>query len=178
MRRTTLCVALLTMSVAGLAGQAPAPPKPGPEHQRLGAFVGNWTFVGEMKAGPMGPGGKMTGSDRIQWIANNFAVERRFDGKGPMGTISGLEIITYDTTKKIHSFSYVDSTGAIGSGTATISGSTWTFNGMASTGGQTLHDRCRLTFGTGNTTLKIACEASQDGKKWAPSFDGTATKAK
>ena len=94
MRRTTLCVALLTMSVAGLAGQAPAPPKPGPEHQRLGAFVGNWTFVGEMKAGPMGPGGKMTGADRIQWFADNLAIERRFDGKGPMGSINGLEIIS------------------------------------------------------------------------------------
>ena len=49
---------------------------------------------------------------------------------------------------------------------------------MARTGGQTLHDRCRLAFGAGDTTLKISCEASVDGKKWVPSFDGTATKGK
>ena len=178
MRRPTLCAALLTICVAGLASQAPPSPKPGPEHQRLAAFVGNWTFVGDMKAGPMGPGGKMTGSDRIQWLANSFAIERRFEGKGPMGSINGLEIITYDRTKKTYTFNYVDSLGAVGSGTVAVSGDTWIFTGAASTAGQTMQERCRLTFGTGNTTLKVACEASGDGKKWAPSFDGTATKGK
>ena len=51
----TFCIGLLGASFA--SAQEPAAPKPGPEYQRLGYFVGNWTTVGEMKPGEMGPGG-------------------------------------------------------------------------------------------------------------------------
>ena len=178
MTRTASCIALLSICTTLLAAQTPAAPKPGAEHQKLSAFVGNWTFAGEMKAGPMGPGGKIKGSDRIQWIANNFAVERRFDGTGPMGAISGLEVIAFDSAKKVHTFTYVDSTGSVGGGTATNNGSVWTFRGSSTMGGQTMQDRCTLTFGAGNATLKVACEMSADGKAWAPSIEGTATRVK
>ena len=33
-------------------------------------------------------------------------------------------------------------------------------------------------FGAGSTTLTIKCEMSADGKTWAPSFEGVATKKK
>lgn len=36
--------------------------------------------------------------------------------------------------------------------------------------------RCTLVFGTGNTTLTVKCEGSTDGKSWAPTFEGKATK--
>jgi hypothetical protein len=45
-------------------------------------------------------------------------------------------------------------------------------------GGQALQERCTLTFGAGNATLKIACESSADGKTWAVSVEGTTTKVK
>jgi hypothetical protein len=169
---------MLTFCAIGVSGQTPSAPKPGAEHQRLAPFVGTWTFAGEMKAGPMGPGGKLTGTDRIQWVAGGFAVERTFQGQGPMGAISGLEVFAYDSVKKVHTFHIVDSAGGVGSGTATNSGNVWTFTGTGSMGGKTVQDRCTLTFGAGNTTLKIACEMSGDGKSWAPSIDGMATKAK
>jgi hypothetical protein len=169
---------MVTACAIGLASQAPPAPKPGPEHQRLAPFVGIWTFAGELKAGPMGPGGKMTGTDRLQWIAGGFAIERRFEGNGPMGAMSGLEVIAYDSVKKVYTFNVVDSTGGVGSGTGTNNGSTWTFNGSGSMGGKPMQDRCTLTFGAGNATLKIACEMSSDGKSWAPSFEGVATKSK
>ena len=177
MTRTGMSAAMVVMCGAVLCAQAPAAPKPGPEHQALSAFVGNWTSVGEMKPGPMGPGGKMTGSDRIQWTPGNFAVERRFEGKGPMGAISGLEIIAYDTAKKTYTYQYVDSTGAVGGGTVTAKGNgVWNFSGSGSIGGQTMQERCLLTFGTANNMLKISCEMMNQGK-WAPMFEGTATKS-
>jgi hypothetical protein len=178
MIRTAIGAVMFSICVTILAGQTPPVPKPGPEHQRLGAFVGNWTFTGEMKPGPMGPGGKMTGSDRIEWIAGNFAIERRFDGKGPMGAMNGLEVIAYDSAKKTYTYQYVDSTGAVGGGTATNNGNVWTFTGNGSMGGKSMQERCNLTFGAGNNTLKIACEMAGDGKAFAPMFEGTATKAK
>jgi hypothetical protein len=178
MTRTSIGLVMVSAFVVAVAGQTPPMPKPGAEHQRLGAFVGNWTSTGEMKPGPMGPGGKMTGSDRIQWLPGNFAIERRFEGKGPMGTMSGLEVIAYDSAKKAYTYSYVDSTGAVGGGTATPSGNAWTFAGSGSMGGKTMQERCTLTFGAGNSTLKIACDASGDGKSFAPMYEGTATKTK
>jgi hypothetical protein len=42
--------------------QAPAP-QPDPEVKKLQALVGHWTFKGEYKAGPLGPGG----SSEIMW---------------------------------------------------------------------------------------------------------------
>jgi hypothetical protein len=178
MKRFAIVIAVFSMSAGVLVQQKPEMPKPGPEHQRLGTFVGNWTFEGEMKPGPMGPGGKMTGTDRVQWVGGNFFVERRFEGKGPMGTISGVEILGYDPAKKVYTYHVFDSFGTMGSGTMTLSGSTWTAAGTSSTGGKVMHDRCKLAFGAGSTTLTFTCDMSSDGKTWTPSFEGKATKGK
>ena len=176
MKRTlaaAMAVALCTVA------SAQAPPKPGPEHQKLAPFVGNWTFAGEMKPGPMGPGGKMTGTDRIAWLPGGFFIERRFDGKSPMGDMHGLEIMGYDSVKKAYTYNFFDSMGTMGAGTMTISGNTWNATGAANSSGETMQERCTLTFGAGNTTLTVKCEASMDGgKTFAPFIEGTATKSK
>lgn len=178
MGKRTSVVAMLTMCAGILSAQMPQATKPGPEHQRLGAFVGNWTFVGELKPGPMGAGGKMTGSDRIQWLPGNFFIERRFEGKGPMGAASGLEIMGYDSAKKAYTYSFFDSTGMMSSGTMTVSGNTWTAAGTTSMAGKTMQERCSLIFAAGSTSLDIKCGMSADGKTFIPLFEGTATKAK
>jgi hypothetical protein len=50
-------VALLLTTVPQIAAaQGGQAPKPGPEHARLGYFVGKWTAEGDVKPGPMGPG--------------------------------------------------------------------------------------------------------------------------
>ena len=61
-RWVVLCVGLLGVSIA--SAQERAAPRPGPEHQRLGYFVGNWSTEGEMKPSDMGPGGKMTSTEK------------------------------------------------------------------------------------------------------------------
>ena len=166
-----LCTTVLTL--------AQAPPKPGPEQQRLAAFIGNWTFAGEMKPGPMGPGGKMTGTDRITWLPGGFFVERRFNGKSPLGEMSGVEILGYDSARKTYTYNFFDSMGTMGMGTINVSGSTWNAKGTASSGGEVMQERCTLTFGAGNTTLTVKCESSMDGgKTFAPFIEGTATKSK
>jgi len=108
----------LAMTVTALAAQAP--PQPGPEQQRLAPFVGTWTFEGEAKPGPMGPGGKMTGTDRITWLPGGFFLQRSFQGKGPMGEMQGVEIIGYDAIKKTYGFHFFESTGVMGSGTMAV----------------------------------------------------------
>ena len=170
---------MVVSTAIAVGAQAPAPPKPGPEQQALAAFVGNWTFNGDMKPGPMGPGGKMTGTDRIAWLPGGFFVERKFKGNMAGMDMEGTEIYGYDSIKKVYTFSGFDSMGGMGTGTMTVKGSVWTANGTANMGGQLSMERCTLTFGAGNMTLDVKCSASTDGgKTYAPTVEGKATKGK
>ena len=77
--------ALLPIGVQLAAAQAPSQAKPGPEYERLGYFVGKWTGEGEIKPGPMGPGGKFTSSDDCAWFEGHFSVVCHSESKMPMG---------------------------------------------------------------------------------------------
>src|SRR6266702_1617811 len=48
----TVCAAVSLMGSQFAPAQGPSAPKPGPEHQRLKYFLGNWSTEGET---PMGP---------------------------------------------------------------------------------------------------------------------------
>src|SRR4030095_2245957 len=173
MKRELLAVVVvLCIGAMGVAAQT------GPEHQKLGVFVGNWTFAGEAVAGPMGPGGKITGTHRISWLPDKMSIERQYEGKGPGGDMKGREVMAYDAAKKVYTFSYTDSSGAKGSGTITVKDNTWNATGTGDMGGVKFQERCTLTFGAGNTTLNISCQGSADGKTWAPTMSGVATKTK
>jgi Protein of unknown function (DUF1579) len=178
MRCFAVVVAVVSMSVVGAIAQKQEMPKPGPEHQRLGAFVGNWTLEGELKPGPMGPGGMMTATDRIEWAPGNFFVQRSYQAKSPNGEMQGLEILAYDGVKKIYTFNAFDSLGNMASGTMTVKGNTWTSTGTMTMAATTMRDRCSLEFGAGGSTLTMKCEISRDGKTWSPTFDGRAKKTK
>ena len=178
MRCLAVVVAVLSMHAGVVIAQKPEVPKPGPEHQRLAAFVGSWTLEGDMKPGPMGPGGKMTGTDRIDWVPGNFFIQRLYQGKSAMGEMQGLEILGYDAAKKVYTFNSFDSMGMRGSGTLTVKGNTWTSTGTATMGTAVIHDRCTMDFGAGATTLTVKCDMSTHGKSWTPTFEGKATKTK
>lgn len=178
MRRCAVVVAVVSMCAGVVIAQKQETAKPGPEHQKLGAFVGNWTFEGEMKPGPMGPGGKMTGTDRIEWTPGNFFVQRSYAGKSPMGEMQGIEILAYDGARKLYTFNAFDNQGTMASGTMTVQGNTWTSTGTMTIGSTTVHDRCTLDFGDGGSMLTIKCGTSMDGKTWTPTFEGKATKTK
>ena len=176
MRRILGVFAVVAVVAVNVAAQAP--PKPGPEQQALAPFIGTWTFEGVAKDSPMGPGGKMTGTDRITWLPGGFFVQRRFDGTSPAGKMEGVEIMAYDGVRKTYTFNFWENSGAMGSGTMTVKGNTWTAQGVGQMGAQTMNQRCTLTFGAGNATLAIKCDLSLDGgKTYSPAFEGTAKKA-
>jgi len=178
MKRTIVLIAVMAVCAGILLAQTPPPaPKPTAEHQKLAAFVGNWTFDGEMKPGPMGPGGKMTGTDNIQWLGD-FYVERRYQGTSPMGAMKGLEIIGYDVGKKAYTFSVFDSSGMMGVGTGKATGNNWEFTGTSSMMGKTTQDRCTLTMAADTKSMNIKCDMSMDGRTWMPAFEGKATKTR
>src|SRR6266849_8088515 len=96
--RMLAVVCLAAMILAANVGLAPAAegtekPKPGPEHKKLGYFVGKWTSVGDMKPSPAGPGGKFTSTDYCTWYEGGFAVVCNSTGKGPMGPTKTMGIL-------------------------------------------------------------------------------------
>jgi hypothetical protein len=67
MKPLSATITFLIFLLAALSVQSQMPmPKPGAELKKLDYFVGTWTMDGDLKPGPMGPGGKMTGTERIE----------------------------------------------------------------------------------------------------------------
>ncbi|HSC29747.1 MAG TPA: DUF1579 family protein [Vicinamibacterales bacterium] len=172
------------VGIAGLqataADQAPPAAKPAPEHQRLGYFVGKWTSEGEMKPGPMGPGGKMTSTDACEWYDGRFAVICRSDGKSPMGTSKSLSIMSYSPEEKIYTYYATDSSGMMTMTTVprgTVKGDTWTFHDESMMGGQKM--KLRVTIKEVSPTLHtFLMEVQGADGKWMPMMESKTTKVK
>jgi Protein of unknown function (DUF1579) len=177
MKTKTLALSLGLVAAAGAAlAQAPEAPKPGPEHKALQYFVGKWTSEGELKPGPLGPGGKMTSQDSCEWFAGGFHVVCRGTGKMPSGSVTSLGVVGYNTEDKAYTFYGVDSMGMGDLSKGQKSGKTWTFTSKASMNGQPFHSRYTMTE-ISPTAYTFKWETSSDGTKWTNLMEGKSTKA-
>ena len=104
------CACTVDLGRRRCSSRAAQAPKPGPEHARLGYFVGKWNGEGEMKPGPMGPGGKMKSTDTCEWFEGRFSVICRYEGTTPMGPTKSLGILGYSTEEKVYTYYGVDNT--------------------------------------------------------------------
>jgi hypothetical protein len=179
MKRTrTLAACLLSLAVAAAAfAQAPQAPKPGAEHGRLGLWVGKWTSEGEMKPSPFGPGGKMTGSDRCEWFEGKFAVVCHNEGKGPMGPMKGLGILSYSTEEKVYTYYGTDSSGMTMATVAkgTVQGDTWTYTDESRMGGKLIKGRYSMKV-LSPTSYTFKWEMQGEGGQWTTVMEGKSTK--
>ena len=176
--RTFAAICLLGLAVAGPAlAQGPQAPKPGPEHERLGLFVGSWTSEGEMKASPLGPGGKMTGTDRCEWFEGKFAVVCHNEGKGPMGQVKGLGIMSYSPEEKLFTYYGTDSSGMTMATVAkgTVQGDTWTYSDESKMGGKTIKGRYTIKV-LSPTSYTFKWEMQGDSGQWMSVAEGKSTK--
>jgi len=182
--KTRLPLVAFGIAVAGLqivaAMQPPgAAPKPTPEHKRLGYFVGKWTTEGEMQASPMGPAGKITGTDTCEWFSGGFAVVCRSDGKSPAGPMKSIAIMGYSTEEKVYTYYGVDNSAmtmaSVPKGTRQGDG-TWTYNDEGVMGGQKYKSRVTLKeLSPTEYTFKMELQGP-DGK-WMPLMEAKSTKA-
>ncbi len=150
-------------------------PKPGPEVEKLGYFVGNWTVAGEVKPGPMGPGGKMTGSSDAAWVTGGFFVESREEFKGPPADSSDLSVMGYNPDDKVYTYHAFDNTGHAAYYTGTVDGDTWTWTGTEKMGDQSMKGRYTATVVSPASYL-FKFELSPDGTSWTTVMEGKATK--
>jgi len=171
----TCAVCILGVVVGGPAlAQAP---QPGPEHARLGVFVGDWTSEGEMKPSPFGPGGKTTGSDHCEWFEGKFAVVCHSEGASPMGTMKGLGILGYSSEEGAYTYYGVDTLGGAMTSVAkgAVDGDTWTYDDESKMGGKTIKSRYTMkVLSPSEYTFKW--EMQDEGGQWQAVADGKSTK--
>jgi hypothetical protein len=178
MKRTfTVLSAYAAISLASVPLVAAQEAKPGPEHARLGHFVGKWTSEGEMKPGPMGPGGKMKSSDTCEWFEGRFSVICRAEGTGPMGPSKSIGILGYSTEEKVYTYYGIDNSNMTMASVprGTVRGNTWTYTDEGMMGGKKVKSRVTIKE-LSPTSHTFRMEMQGPGGKWIPVMESTSTK--
>jgi hypothetical protein len=133
MNRTTLLLTLVlgaaTAASTASAMQAPAMPKPGPEHERLKADVGTWDAVVEMAEAPNAPMSSSKGLEKSTLLGGMWLITDFETDLGGM-PFRGHGITGWDAAKKKYVGSWVDSMAAsIGMGESTWDAASKTLSG-------------------------------------------------
>ena len=171
--RGILAAAAVTMLTAGaIRAQGPAgPPRPGPEHRKLDYFAGRWTYEMEMKAGPLGPAGKARGTDHCEWFDGGFHMLCRGEGKGSMGELKGLGILSYDAEEGAYTYYGIDNTGTAELSKGSLAGDTWTYAGEFKVSGKVLKSRYSVRM-LPPDEYTSRWEVSTDGGPWITVMEG------
>lgn len=180
-RIRSMLTAYAVATVVGVqlvAAQAPRAPKPSPEHARLGYFVGKWNAEGEMKPGPMGPGGKMNASDNCEWFEGRFSVVCRSEGTTPMGPSQSMGILGYSTEEKVYTYYGTDNSGMTMATVSrgTVKGDTWIYTDEGSMGGTKVKSRVTIKE-LSPTSYAFKMEMQGPDGKWMPMMESKNTKA-
>ena len=154
----------------------PQLPKHAPELKRLSYFAGDWTSEGDVKASPMGPGGKFTVKDHYEWMKGGFFLVAHGTFEGAMGSGTAVSYVGYNTEEKVYTFDGYNSIGEAEHLKGTVSGDTWTLTNEEKMGGQVIKGRYSITV-TSPTSYTFKFEMAPANSQWSTIMEGTATKA-
>jgi hypothetical protein len=178
MKKRSVAVCFLTLAFAGVASaQNPSQmPTPGPEQKRLQYYAGSWNSEYDMKPGPMGPGGKMTETDRSQMLPGGFFLVTHTDGKGFMGELHEVAVMGYDPEGKVYTYDAYNNFGEAEHFKGTVQGDTWTWTSEAKMGGQPM--KMRFIAKEVSPTMYTMKLEMAGASGWATVMEGKATKTK
>jgi Protein of unknown function (DUF1579) len=152
-------------------------PKPGPEHKKLDMFAGTWTLTGDMKPGPMGPGGKMVENETCAWMEGNYFLECHSKYETAMGNGTGVSYLGYSFDDKAYTYREFNSMGEFDDARGTWEGDSIVWTSDEHMGGKTSKGRFTMSL-LAPTSYTFKFEMSPDGNTWNTVMDGKATKAK
>jgi len=165
----------LMLSAAALAQMQP--PKPGPEQKKLDFFAGTWSMDGDIKPGPMGPGGKMTQTEKCDWMDGGFFLLCHTDFKSAMGDGSGVSIMGYSPDDKTYTYREFNSWGEAMESKGAVDADTWTWTSDEKMGDTVMKTRFTMKA-TSPTAYTFVFDMSKDGTTWTTILDGKASKSK
>lgn len=174
MRTPLTAAAFLLLAPALAFAQVDKTPKPSPEVQKLGYYIGTWKGQGETKEGPFGKAGKLSSEMTCEWFEGEYQVVCRGHEMGPTGKRGFLNILSYDESAKSFTEYSISSFGeAEYDQGGSFVGNTLTF----------LIDQKSARFRYAETRLSpklftYKAEASVGGKPWAAIAEGKITKVK
>ena len=171
---TLFFTAFLLLAAVALAQMET--PKPGPEVKKLDTFAGSWTLEGDVKASPMGPGGKVIENQKCDWMEGSFYLVCHSDYKSAtMGNGVGMSIMGYSADDKAYTYREFNSWGEFADSRGSVNGDTWTWTSDEKMGGQTMKGKFTMKV-TSPTSYSCTYEMSPDGAKWTTAMDCKATK--
>ncbi len=164
-------VAIALLLVAGaLQAQIPAP-KPGPEIQRLGYFVGTWKMEGESKDSPLSQAGKRTATEVVTWFEGGFFIVLNGTTQGPSGPSKYLILKGWNPDLKAYQAFAINSAGTLGRAPrmaarqASVSDKTWVDMSETTVDGKLYHLRMTQVEAS-PTSYTEKNEYSVDNKTW------------
>lgn len=150
--------------------------QPARELRKLDYFAGTWILEGEIKPSPMGPGGKLTETDRNQWMEGGFFLILRseFTMEG-IGAGTGVAYLGYDSNEKVYTYDEFNSMGEAIHSKGAVDGDTWTWSGERKMDHGMANTRWVVKI-VSPTAYDFKFEISQDGANWNTVVEGKATK--
>jgi hypothetical protein len=167
-KRVTVLLAFCAMFLAiSIQAQAPqGPPKPGPEVKKLAYNIGTWNLEGVAKPfGPM-PGGKITGTEKCEWLSGGFFVTCHSQGTGPMGPGKSVSFLGYDPNEKVYTYHAFSSMGDAIDSKGTVNGDTWNWTSDSKMGDTKMSVRVTIKE-VSPTEYTFKLEMSQNGGEFA-----------
>jgi uncharacterized protein DUF1579 len=175
-RRVTILTCMTLLLGIGLSARVPMEiPKPAPELKKLDYFAGTWTTEGEIKPGPMGSGGKFTGTNHVQWMDGAFFLVTRSEFNGAMGKGAETSYMGYDSNDKMYTYDSFNTLGEADHAKGNVDGDTWTWQSETRMSAQTIKGRLTIKV-LSATAYNFKFEMSPDGTTWTTVLDGKATK--
>lgn len=174
-------IGFLLMASSLVFGQAQTdqtPPKPGPEVQNLGYYVGSWKGEGETKGGPFGPAGKLSSKMTCDWFTGGFQVVCRGEEMGPTGKREFLNLLSYDQERKTYTEYSISSLGESEyDRDGSFAGGKLTFLLDGDAGGKPAKFRYTETH-VSPDSYTYQAEAAVGGAPWATMAEGKISKVK
>src|ERR1043165_5183660 len=90
----------LVQQTAPPAPRATNPDDPMPP-PNMDYFLGSWSFEWNVPESPLGPAGKIKGTETYKKAAKGAAYESEIAGEGPLGAFKGLATTTYNEKDKL-----------------------------------------------------------------------------
>ena len=162
---------VVSIILSGLAnacadGQASAPTPPA-EVKKWEVWVGDWNLSGTAKDTPTGPECKVNWHLHEHWILNGFFVQVDQTWQSNGQELHSMEILSYDSIKKVHTVSGFSGDGWTWGLTASFNKTITTEEGVArGLDGAIVTSRTSWEFSSDGKALSGTQQSEQNGIRW------------